>query len=172
VPQPWRNGAGTTQEVLRSPATGPQWHWRVSIATIEADGAFSDFSGYDRVLTPVDGPVDLDVDGTATRVGPGESIAFRGEAAVVATLVSGPTRDVNAMVQREWGTMRQSLLTDRGPRPVTAGPGEDVVVVCLGAAVATDAGPLSLLDAVHLPPGGSVRLGAGDPVLVIGFQRR
>ena len=47
---PWKNGGGWTTQLAAFPesdATVP-FDWRVSIAEIESDGAFSAFPGYDR----------------------------------------------------------------------------------------------------------------------------
>ena len=46
---PWKNGKGVTKELLKS-GNGTAYDWRLSIATVDEDGEFSDFSGYNRVL--------------------------------------------------------------------------------------------------------------------------
>jgi hypothetical protein len=51
---PWRNGAGSTREVLRvGPADG--FDWRASVAFIDASGPFSPFPGYRRWSCLLDG---------------------------------------------------------------------------------------------------------------------
>ena len=52
---PWRNGRGTTLEIAREPATGERFIWRLSLADIAADGAFSLYPGYSRALVLIDG---------------------------------------------------------------------------------------------------------------------
>ncbi|MBM3526239.1 MAG: HutD family protein, partial [Alphaproteobacteria bacterium] len=52
---PWKNGLGRTAEIARAPATGEAFDWRLSIATIAADGAFSVFPGCERTLVPIAG---------------------------------------------------------------------------------------------------------------------
>ena len=46
---PWKNGGGTTREIAVSE------DWRLSVATIEQDGPFSDFTGFDRTIVPIEG---------------------------------------------------------------------------------------------------------------------
>jgi environmental stress-induced protein Ves len=106
---PWRNGGGTTWEIARGRIDGRpkgdndgEWHWRLSLAEIAADGPFSTFPDVDRLLTVVAGAgIDLTIDGAEPRrLDRGDSIQFRGEAASGCALVAGPTRDLNLMVDR------------------------------------------------------------------------
>ena len=50
---PWKNGGGSTTEIAISPpdAGFDDFDWRISVATIAADGPFSAFAGIDRVIT-------------------------------------------------------------------------------------------------------------------------
>lgn len=52
---PWRNGRGFTLEIAREPAVGADFAWRLSLADIERDGAFSAYPGYRRALVLVAG---------------------------------------------------------------------------------------------------------------------
>ena len=54
---PWKNGAGRTAEIAAwSPDTGDAgFAWRVSIAEIERDAAFSAWRGVDRTFVLLDG---------------------------------------------------------------------------------------------------------------------
>jgi len=56
-PVPWKNGAGSTTEIAVFPqdAGFTDFDWRVSLATIGADGPFSVFPGVDRTLALVEG---------------------------------------------------------------------------------------------------------------------
>ena len=57
APTPWKNGGGATREIACwPPGTGlDSFDWRISVATIAADGAFSVFSGIDRSITLLSG---------------------------------------------------------------------------------------------------------------------
>ena len=53
---PWKNGKGVTTELAISEGGSiSQFDWRLSIASVTEDGAFSDFSGYERNLILIEG---------------------------------------------------------------------------------------------------------------------
>ena len=54
---PWKNGLGATIEIAVFPADAglAEFEWRVSMATVANDGAFSGFEGIDRTLTVLGG---------------------------------------------------------------------------------------------------------------------
>jgi len=104
-PVPWKNGGGSTIEI----AIGPQdagfedFDWRVSLATIEKDGAFSLFPGVDRTLVLVEGHgMLLEIDGEPTLVTDSDPVvAFDGSSVVTAKLSRGASTDFNAMTRSE-----------------------------------------------------------------------
>jgi environmental stress-induced protein Ves len=116
-PQPWRNGAGVTHELLAwapERAAGahrfgnPQhtdWAVRVSVADITQDGPFSAFPGIDRCFTVLQGPgVVLTLRGADLRLTPdSEPLAFDGADAPGCRLISGATRDLNLMARQSTG---------------------------------------------------------------------
>lgn len=105
--QTWRNGGGSTRELLAWPDAA-NWQVRISVAEITRDGPFSALAGVQRwfailqgdgvrlalgenpqVLTPVDAP-----------------LAFDGATAPGCELLGGPTQDLNLMLRQEAGTGR------------------------------------------------------------------
>ncbi|MEO6366011.1 MAG: HutD family protein [Luteimonas sp.] len=99
----WRNSAGWTREIYKSPDI-EDWHWRLSIAEIEQDAAFSPFPGVDRELVLLSGQ------GLTLRFDDGESLTlqpphgrarFAGERGVRGELVEGRTHDFNLMWRRD-----------------------------------------------------------------------
>jgi len=105
-PVPWKNGGGSTTEIAIAPpdAGFDDFEWRVSLATIAADGPFSQFPGVDRTLVLVEGHgVTLDFDGgERVLVCEDEPLAaFPGETRVDAKLNRGATTDFNVMTRRE-----------------------------------------------------------------------
>lgn len=111
VATPWRNGGGTTREIVSLPAEAgfETFDWRVSVATIAADGPFSAFPGIDRTIMLLDGdgvrlrsvPVDGAVEHLlAKRLVPFE---FSGDVALDCTLIGGESSDFNLMVRRGRG---------------------------------------------------------------------
>lgn len=102
--QPWRNGGGSTRELLAWPQV-QAWQVRVSVARIGQDGPFSAFPGVDRCFAVVHGAgvhIHLPA-GRLTLAADSEPIAFDGEAAPGCSLVDGPTEDLNLMVRRGLG---------------------------------------------------------------------
>ncbi|MBT2336731.1 HutD family protein [Variovorax paradoxus] len=106
---PWRNGGGWTREIgagafnlsVGEARADLKWDWRLSVASIATDGAFSTFPGVDRIAVLVDGAVTLS-SATATlswRM-PGDAHAFAGEAQFMARLPAGPARFFNVMTRR------------------------------------------------------------------------
>ena len=100
----WRNGLGWTREVARRPAEGDGWEWRLSIAEIDRDAAFSAFPGVDRELVLVHG------NGVRLRFADGEvvevlpphgKVRFAGEREAFGELIDGPTHDFNLMWRRD-----------------------------------------------------------------------
>ena len=58
VVMPWKNGQGTTTELVVEPpgASLDDFAWRLSIAELRGSGPFSRFPGHDRVIVQLDGP--------------------------------------------------------------------------------------------------------------------
>ncbi|HEX8479950.1 MAG TPA: HutD family protein [Telluria sp.] len=102
----WKNGGGSTTELaLAPPGAGlDSFDWRISLATIAADGPFSLFGGVDRSLALVEGPgvyLDIDEEGRFALCDDEPLLEFAGESHVIATLAGAPTTDFNVMTRRE-----------------------------------------------------------------------
>jgi hypothetical protein len=104
--QPWRNGGGSTRELLAWPDAS-RWKARISVAEVAADGPFSVFPGVQRWFAVLEGRgVELAIDGRRARVTRGAApIGFSGGAATVCRLLGGPTRDLNLMLRDLAGGM-------------------------------------------------------------------
>jgi len=105
VASPWKNGGGVTREVAAWPegAGLDTFVWRVSVADVAQPGPFSRFAGIDRTLVLLSGAGMLldDAQGyTHALKQPLDNARFKGEAAIEARLVDGPTRDFNLMLRR------------------------------------------------------------------------
>lgn len=97
----WKNGGGVTTEIARHPDEG-DFDWRISIAEIGTDGAFSLFPKVSRVLMLLDGNgIELDFsDGGSVRLDCRfQQHAFSGETPTFCRLIDGPTRDFNLMLR-------------------------------------------------------------------------
>ncbi len=106
-PQAWRNGGGSTRELLCWPSADT-WTVRISLADIDADGPFSAFAGVERWFVVVEGA------GVALRFAEGRRevragdapLRFDGSAAPGCSLLDGPTRDLNLMLRASRGVMQ------------------------------------------------------------------
>ncbi len=110
---PWKNGGGTTREIACWPpqADMESFLWRISVARIDRDGAFSPFPGVDRVITLLEGQGVLLVpqdaahnDGGNAASSPSHALtqalapyAFDGAWPIFSKLVGGPCEDLNVM---------------------------------------------------------------------------
>jgi uncharacterized protein len=101
--QPWKNGGGLTREIAAafSAEATPRALWRLSLASIERDGPFSEFRGYDRTIVAIDGAVELDVEGQRIQLERAEPYDFPGEAQVTCRVTAGPAHDLNALTLRD-----------------------------------------------------------------------
>ena len=100
VPIPWRNGGGITREMLAFP-DAENWIWRISVAEVASDGAFSYFPGVQRWLAILSGAgvrlsMDAEVIELTERSAP---LAFSGATAVHCNLLHGPVQDLNLMLR-------------------------------------------------------------------------
>ena len=96
--QPWRNGGGVTRELLRWP-DADDWTLRLSVADIDREGPFSAFPGVRRWIVALTG-LGMELgDPFNFRIEPGmPPYRFQGEYAPMCTLIDGPTRDLNLMI--------------------------------------------------------------------------
>lgn len=96
-PQAWKNGGGTTRELLAWPHAH-DWAVRVSVARVERDGPFSAFPGVHRWLAVVGG-AGLRLFDWPQSIGD-EPLRFEGGLAPEAALIKGGTDVFNAMERR------------------------------------------------------------------------
>lgn len=102
---PWKNGGGSTTEIAAEPsgASLDAFDWRISMASVAADGPFSEFPDIDRTLAVVGGKgLMLTIGGnTAVSLERGSlPISFDGEVPTSARLTEGEITDLNVMTRR------------------------------------------------------------------------
>jgi environmental stress-induced protein Ves len=103
---PWKNGGGITHEVMREPASGADFRWRVSVAHIDASGPFSDFAAYNRKMVLLKGGgIELRfADGGKKMLREvGDLAEFDGALPTHCELLKGPCVDLNLMVAKADG---------------------------------------------------------------------
>lgn len=123
IAKSWKNGGGVTREIAAGPqgASLDAFAWRLSLADVAGDGAFSSFAGVDRVLVLLDGAgmrLTEAGGGVHSLEAPLAIARFAGETPIDAALIDGPTRDFNVMVRRD--RARASVQAHRGSREITA----------------------------------------------------
>ena len=123
TPKPWKNGGGVTHEVIRVPADGEDFEWRVSVARIEASGPFSNFAAYNRKMVLLEG------DGVELKFGRGarsvlrqigDLAEFDGALATHCTLLGGPCVDLNLMVEKSRAATAGVLYLGEAPESMSA----------------------------------------------------
>lgn len=116
----WKNGGGTTFEIARQTNTKNSQHfdWRVSMAVVEQDGAFSEFDGKHRLLAILAGDgLKLTINGNTNTLTMGEILSFDGLDKLYAQLLGGTVRDFNliynpTLYQGEmvWATTNKTII--------------------------------------------------------------
>lgn len=174
-PVPWKNGGGSTTQIAVFPpdAGFEDFDWRISLATIAEDGAFSAFPGVERTLALVDGHgMTLDIDGEATLLSKADPVAvFDGESRVVAKLNRGASTDFNVMTRldrcyHQFGRRAlsgESRFVARAPVTVLFLAEGDALEIC------NDEQRISMVrfDAVLLDQGTTWTLQAGQGTIFI-----
>jgi environmental stress-induced protein Ves len=157
--QHWRNGGGTTRELLAWPQR-QDWTVRLSVADVQSSGPFSRFDGVERWFAVLEGDGVVLAGGLGTHRLTGDSDPFRfdGGVPVECTLAHGPTRDFNLMALPGRGRMQRV----RGAAGVRAPAGALLALYthAAGAHLRTDD------DALVLPPYHLAWTLAAEPALV------
>ena len=138
VTMPWKNGAGTTQEIARAPAAGSDFDWRLSLATVAASGPFSVYAGYQRAVALASGRGFTLTVGSAAPVrlaAPGEHLVFPGAAATRCDLTAEPCTDLSLMVREPGAVLGLERIT-LAAAPVTLSLAAPLAaLVCLAGRV-------------------------------------
>ena len=158
-PQPWRNGAGVTHELVRWPDTD-DYAVRISVADVIAPAPFSAFAGLDRWLYLLGGgPVTLALDaGEVVLAAPGDGLRFAGEARVAATAVAAASRDLNFMVRRD-RIAHVEIVRDSGRRTIA---GQAIAVFAIAGAIAVDGTTLPAHACAWMTESASCEVAIGD----------
>ena len=100
VPTPWKNGGGTTRELIAWP-NSEHWVWRMSVAEVAQSGPFSRFDGVQRWFAVLGG-VGVALTHERQRhllTVNSAPLCFDGGRLTGCELLAGPTLDFNLMVR-------------------------------------------------------------------------
>lgn len=130
---PWKNGRGSTDQIVREDSPDGRMMWRASIADVTEVGGFSRFEGYERILTLLNSSgFTLDIDGQSTVLSrPGQAAQFAGEADVRVTRVDLPSRDFNIITLRDCvsATVRSYTMSSTTTWSAIAGTPHRILIV-------------------------------------------
>jgi environmental stress-induced protein Ves len=177
---PWKNGQGTTHEIWverDAQDTAGSFRFRLSIATVQVASPFSRFPGCDRTILLLDG------EGMCLDSGPGrqhrleqphEPYAFSGDWDTDCTLIGGPCRDFNVMVDRRRARaeVRVISLPAGTAQGLTPQPDDTLwALFTLAGTMSIRADTPTTLPALTLPPEHTLVVrGEDDAPLVEGLR--
>ncbi|MDR6412363.1 HutD/Ves family protein [Paraburkholderia terricola] len=119
----WRNGGGVTRSLAQS---GEQW--RVSLAELQNDGAYSRFEGISRVSLVLRGTgVELEDGDRVVMLKPAEAVEYDGAPAWQATLIGGPVTALNVMTAKSGPKARVGVVVS----PTSVPPDCVAIIVAL-----------------------------------------
>lgn len=174
-PSPWKNGGGSTRQLLVSPAGAglDDFDYRVSLASVASDGPFSRFDGVDRQLLILQGAgLELKLDGRdSLRLTPGDApLAFAGETPAQSRLLDGPLTDFNVMTRRGRYQSRLDHLTVDGELELRSDAELTLLLTLEDGAQLLQNGnlmPLAAWDAAVARRGETLRLHAARPLALL-----
>ena len=110
---PWANGRGTSFEIASDRNESEEWTWRLAMAPVNEDGAFSRIECVNRFLAVVQGNgMLLSVDRKKLQCQPMQVVRFRGDAITDAALTDGPITDINLMIRRKEADGEMAIVSD------------------------------------------------------------
>jgi len=173
----WKNGGGWTTELAAVAGAGDgDFEWRISIAEIDSNGAFSSFPGCDRYIALLDGPgmeLQFDADEPVRLDQRLRFVRFAGEAKAFGRLLGGAVRDFNVIVRRD--AVRAEVLHRPLVGPMVFLPEAETtwfVYLAAGQAALKDVAGMQIEagESLLLQPGAAARTrvlsGGGEVVLV------
>jgi len=132
---PWKNSGGTTREIATGGADSntQEWGWRVSIAAVERDGAYSEFPGVDRLTTIVvgNGSDLFHPDGSTIALNPLQPTLIPSDVALWGFLRDEPILNLNVMTRQGRFTATAEIVQGPSDNVIEAGPTDTVLIHAL-----------------------------------------
>lgn len=144
---PWKNGQGTTHEILiergGDERDGPGFLWRLSLAEVAVASPFSLFPGCDRTILLLQGDgmiLDSGEHGRHVLDRRFMPYAFSGDWQTGCTLLGGPCRDLNLMVDRRRARASVQVLELPAQEQQLIAAGDVALVFALSGTVRVEFG--------------------------------
>jgi environmental stress-induced protein Ves len=167
---PWANGRGTSFEIASDRNESGEWTWRLAMAPVNEDGAFSRIECVNRFLAVVQGNgMLLSVDRKKLQCQPMQVVRFRGDAITDAVLTDGPITDINLMIRRKEADGEMAIFSDAqlligasivvavgGSAQVKCGDSiidlerHDTILECDAESISLDSGTVCVVSVKHL----------------------
>lgn len=126
--KPWKNGLGKTREIIGKSA-GEKLAWRLSLAIVESDGQFSNFDGFDRILTVVRGAgMRLIGSDAVYEAQPFTPIRFPGGERITGRCYSVPIENFNLIFDPEQVTADVRIVSGAEISGIASGPDETTIL--------------------------------------------
>jgi uncharacterized protein len=165
---PWKNGGGITREIAFA-RTGEALIWRLSMADVRVDGAFSKFDGLQRILTVIEGcGMELISPFETLQADYSMPVRFDGAWEIQSRLKDGPLRDLNLIFDSTLCT-GIAVVIKGGSRILHATPQQIYAVHCIkGEVILSETERLQNGDTALVEKGSfQLAMAEGDSCLLI-----
>lgn len=123
---PWKNGLGTTAQI----AVAPDGQWRISAATVNNPNPFSEFKGYQRLLTIWRGSGLLL---NEYKLLPGDVYKFSGEVPIFCKNLSPEVIDLGVIYHPEKVTATMEIISMAESKTLTLAKGLNFIFCVEGS---------------------------------------
>lgn len=162
---PWKNGGGLTRQIATC-SDGEVMLWRLSLADVTQDGAFSRFPGLCRILTVVTGAgMRLDHDAEQMTAAPWGPLRFDGALDVFGRLTAGPVSNFNLMFDPRLCDARVEVLRE----PSVQNFSTETAIHCLAGTPLVGSVAMQAKDTI-LTGSQTLTLSTGDAVLLVSVR--
>lgn len=172
----WKNGLGKTTELLASNATASDhFAWRLSMATVNSNALFSDFSHHDRTLVLIAGKgltLHHSNSDSQTLSNILDMASFKGEHQTTPELHDGTVTDFNVITRRE--NCKHRVISVKGSAPCQLNINTDRLLIyplAQDVSIETAQKEVTMLSAKHLLQIENPTIGeyviSGGPSLII-----
>jgi environmental stress-induced protein Ves len=163
----WRNGHGTSRNIVTRLARDGGLLWQVGIADLTEDAPFSHYPDHDRIFTPVAGEIELAFnDGPFEPCPLFEPRPFPGEWETRCR-VRSPGQAFNAIADRRQYRAEVIIRQLEAGDPVEAPDAPEVVIHCLSGELAAAGDELPAGDSLLGPGPASPGAAASDSTIII-----